>query len=456
MSSKKTDKKISLLVVEDDSGVQNQLKWALSEKFDLKMVENREAAIKAVKDFNPAIIVLDLGLPPDANGATEGLATLRYLSENHPLIKVIVASGNSELKNAMEAIQLGAYDFYAKPIDIDILTHIIERAWHVARLEIENVRRNEVEIGKKAIDGIITGDPAMIKCCETVLKIAPADIGVLITGESGTGKELFANALYVNSHRATGPMVAINCAAIPENLLESELFGYEKGAFTGAVSTHPGKIEMANKGVLFLDEIGDLPLSLQAKLLRFLEDQKIERLGGNKKIQVDVRVISATHQNLADMIAQGKFREDLYYRLNEFNLMIPPLRDREGDVELLAKYFLTKYSAQLHKAIKGINQRAMDILLRHHWPGNVRELENKIKKAIILTDKNMISPADIEMKGIDDINVQPLQIIREKYEKDSVRRALLQTRGNISLAAKLLDISRPKLYEMIETYEIAL
>lgn len=448
--------KTKILIVEDDIGIQNQLKWALTDKYDLLLADSQQSALLTIRKDPPAIVILDLGLPPDANGATEGLATLQAISEQHPDIKVIIASGNSDIKNALKSIELGAYDFYSKPIDIDTLNHIISRAWHLSLLEKENKKRQQEKLAQNSLYGIITDDPKMLECCHLIKKIADSDISILVTGESGTGKELIANAIHANSLRASGPLIAINCAAIPENLLESELFGYEKGAFTGAISTTIGKIEMAHHGVLFLDEIGDLPLSLQAKLLRFIEDRVIERVGGRKKISIDTRIICATHQNLEDMISKASFREDLYYRLNEFHIHLPALRDREGDVALLSNYFMAKYAKQFKKNITAISEKTLEILSRHPWPGNVRELENKIKKAVIMANGNTIKPMDIDIKGVSEITIKPLQEIKEEYERSIVQKALTQTRGNISLAAKLLDISRPKLYEMIENYEIAI
>lgn len=448
---------LSLLVVEDDKGVQNQLKWALTEKYHVFMAEDRQTALDIMAAENPMVVILDLGLPPDANGATEGLFLLEAIREKYPATKVIIASGNSDLQNALKAIELGAYDFYSKPIDLDVLNHIIQRAWHVAKLEKENERRAKASMENIYLNGIISGDPAMSKIAQSVRKIAGTDISVLITGESGTGKELVAKAIHYDSPRASHEFVAINCAAIPENLLESELFGFEKGSFTGAVSQSIGKVEMANQGTLFLDEIGDMPLILQSKLLRFLQERHIERIGGRKKIPIDIRVLCATHQNLKEMISAGTFREDLYYRLNEFSISLPPLRERLGDIELLAKYFIHRFAKDLKKQVTGISDKALMVLQDYEWPGNIREFENKMKRAVIMTEKKQITAQDLELTSVMNMDQLPtLKDFRDRHEKELLMKALQATRGNVSLASKILDVSRPKIYEMIETYNIEL
>lgn len=447
---------LTLLVVEDDRGVQSQLKWALAENYNLFMAEDRQTALEIMAAEKPMVVILDLGLPPDANGATEGLSILETIREKYPTTKVIIASGNSDLQNALKAIELGAYDFYSKPIDLEVLNHIIKRAWHVAKLEKENERR-AASMQNSYLDGIISGDPTISKIAQSVRKIASTDISVLITGESGTGKELVAKAIHYSSPRANHEFVAINCAAIPENLLESELFGFEKGSFTGAVTQSIGKVEMANQGTLFLDEIGDMPLILQSKLLRFLQERHIERIGGRKKIPIDIRVLCATHQNLNEMIAAGTFREDLFYRLNEFSISLPPLRERVGDIELLAKYFINRFSKELKKQVTGISDKALVVLEEYSWPGNIREFENKIKRAVIMTDKKQITAQDLELTSKIHFEELPtLKDFRDKHEKDLLIKALQATRGNVSLVSKILDISRPKVYEMIESYKIEL
>ena len=364
-----------LLLVEDDLGLQKQLKWSFDD-LEVVVAGDREAALAAVRRYEPPVVTLDLGLPPDADCANEGLATLEQILALAPSTKVIVVSGNQDRANAVKAVALGAYDFYHKPIEPEILRLIVNRAFHLHQLEAEN-RKLQVR-QRTALQGIITGSVVMQKICRTVEKVAPVDATVLLLGDSGTGKELFARGLHDLSPRVSQRFVAINCAAIPENLLESELFGYEKGAFTGASKQTKGKIEYADHGTLFLDEVGDLPFPLQAKLLRFLQERVVERLGGREEIAVDVRVVCATHQDLRRLIEQGRFREDLFYRISEITINIPPLKEREGDALLLAHAFLERYNAQYTKALKGFTPDACAAIEAHAWPGNVREMENCI------------------------------------------------------------------------------
>jgi two-component system, NtrC family, response regulator len=443
-----------LILVEDDPGLQSQLKWAFAQ-YAPQIAGTREAALAALQRHMPPVVVLDLGLPPDPNGATEGLATLEAVLAAAPGTKVIIASGNEQRENAVRAIGLGAYDFYQKPIDVEVLGLIIERAQRLWQLEQEN-RQLQRATGNTAFHGIITGAPEMQKICRSIEKVASTDITVLLNGESGTGKELLARAVHDQSPRSGKPFIAINCAAIPETLLESELFGHEKGAFTGAVRQTIGKIEMADKGTLFLDEIGDLPLPLQVKLLRFLQDRLIERIGGRQQIAVDVRIVCATNQDLNRMMAEGRFREDLFYRLNEFMVKIPPLRERPNDALLLATYFLNKFNASLKKSIRGFTREASSALAGHPWPGNVRELENRVKRAVIMAEGKFIDVRDLDIADkLDDANgILPLKQARERAERLTIQRALVETQGNVSLAAKLLGVSRPTLYDLIKTYDL--
>ncbi|MEQ9640169.1 MAG: PEP-CTERM-box response regulator transcription factor [Alphaproteobacteria bacterium] len=448
------DETLKLLVVEDDPGLQSQMRWAMSD-FEIEVTGDRDSALAAVRAQEPPVVVLDLGLPPDENGATEGLATLEGILSIRPQTKVIVASGNEERGNAVRAISMGAYDFYAKPVDIEVLKLIISRAWHVHTLEEENRRLMQGGAGGAFAD-IVTSDPEMQRVCRTIEKVATTDVTVLILGESGTGKELLARALHKASLRADQPFVAINCAAIPENLLESELFGHEKGAFTGATKQTIGKIEMADGGTLFLDEIGDLPLSLQAKLLRFLQDRMIERIGGRKQIPVDVRIVCATNQNLQTMMTDGGFREDLFYRLNEINVSVPPLRERQGDANLLATFFLARLNEQYSKSIRGLSEAARAAIASYEWPGNVREFENRMKKAVIMADGKVLAPEDLELETADESQVLPnLKEARETAERRVVRQALALTQGNVSKSSKLLGISRPTLYDLMRDLGIA-
>lgn len=438
----------SLLIVEDDSGLQSQLRWSF-EDYDPQIVGDRESAIAAVRRFNPAVVTLDLGLPPDPTNVSEGLATLEEILSLNPATKVIVVTGNDDRENAIMAIASGAYDFYQKPIEPEVLKIIIDRAYHVHQLEQENkVLQNAGT--NSPLDGIIATSEEMLKVCRTVEKIALTDVTTLILGESGTGKEVIARAIHEISPRKEHRFVAINCAAIPENLLESELFGYEKGAFTGASKQTIGKIEHANSGTLFLDEIGDLPLALQAKLLRFLQERVIERLGGRKEIPVDVRIVCATHRNLAEMIKEGTFREDLYYRLSEIIVTLPPLRERTGDAILLARYCLDKFAEQNNKKIKGFTKDALSAIETYAWPGNIRELENKVKRAVIMVEGAQVTAEELELDNAD-AEVLPLNLkqARDHAEQVTIKRALSHTGTNIARTAELLGVSRPTLYDLM-------
>ncbi|MDP1683475.1 MAG: PEP-CTERM-box response regulator transcription factor [Burkholderiales bacterium] len=441
-----------LLLVEDDLGLQKQLKWSFDD-LEVVIAGDREAALAAVRRYEPPVVTLDLGLPPDADGATEGLATLEQILALAPSTKVIVVSGNQDRANAVKAVALGAYDFYHKPIEPDILRLIVNRALHLHQLEAEN-RKLQVRQGA-ALQGIITGSAVLQKICRTVEKVAPVDATVLLLGDSGTGKELFARALHDLSPRASQRFVAINCAAIPENLLESELFGYEKGAFTGAGKQTKGKIEYADHGTLFLDEVGDLPFPLQAKLLRFLQERIVERLGGREEIPVDVRVVCATHQDLRRLIEQGRFREDLFYRISEITINIPPLKEREGDALLLAHAFLERYNAQYGKALKGFTPDACAAIEGHAWPGNVREMENCLKRAVIMSEDNRLSALDLGL-ALNAAEAIPLNLrqVREIAERDAVNKAISRVNGNIARAAELLGVSRPTLYDMLGRFGI--
>ncbi len=436
-----------LLIVEDDPGLASQLRWAL-DGYDIEVAGDRAKALAALRRFSPAVVTLDLGLPPDPANVSEGLVALQEIIELAPDTKVIVVTGNDDRENALKAITLGAYDFYQKPIDAEVLRTIVDRAGHLYDLEAESRRRVSVA-SESPLDGIVTTSPSMLKLCRTVERVAPTDATVLLLGESGTGKEVLARALHVLSPRASGRFVAINCAAIPETLLESELFGYEKGAFTGAARQSPGKIEFASKGTLFLDEIGDLPNALQAKLLRFLQERVVERLGGRQEIPVDVRVICATHRDLKSMITDGAFREDLYYRLSEITLTIPPLREREGDAVLLARAFLARHLDKNHSKVRGFSREALMAIERHRWPGNVRELENRVKRAVIMAEKQQITPEELELDAFDDPLPFNLRQIRDEAEGRAVRRALSHAGGNVARAAQLLGVSRPTLYDLM-------
>ena len=444
--------KEKILIVEDDEGIQRQLKWSFDD-YEVLIAGTRAEAIELLRAEEPHVVTLDLGLPPDPDGASEGLAALDEILSLAPNTKVIMVSGNEDRQNAIEAVGKGAYDFYQKPIDQEELALIIRRAVALYQLEQEN-RDLKNTSSQSPLAGIVTGSDAMMKVCAMVEKVAGTEVSVLLLGASGTGKEVLARALHELSPRKNEPFVAINCAAIPENLLESELFGYEKGAFTGAVKQTLGKIEMAQGGTLFLDEIGDLPAPLQVKLLRFLQERVIERVGGRKEIPVDVRIVCATHQNLEKLIAEEQFREDLFYRLSEIVINIPPLKDRPGDAPLLAHSFLNRFNKSMGRAIKGFTSDATELLDAYGWPGNVRELENKMKRAVIMSDGKRITAEDLDLRTTEPLPVLNLKQVREEADRQAIQRALARSDGNISQAAKLLGISRPTIYDLMKQYKI--
>ena len=422
----------------------------------LSLASTREEALTLVRGASPAVAVIDLGLPPDPDGATEGLAALEALRQLVPDCKVIIATGNENREHALRSIALGAYDFFQKPVDIDVLRLIVERAIRLHELEAEN-RRLAAQAPRSAVDGILGNSDAMGRLLRMVEKIAPTDVAVLLLGESGTGKELMANAIHRLSPRVKGPFVAINCAAIPETLLESELFGHEKGAFTGAVRQTIGKVEKADKGTLFLDEIGDLPLAMQVKVLRFLQDHVIERVGGRAQIRVDVRIVCATNQDLDKLITEGRFREDLYYRLNELKLSIPPLRERDGDVLLLASHFVRRFNEQYGRNIKGFTSESLAAMRRHAWRGNVRELENRVKRAVVMSEGTHISATDLDLETVEAEEFSlDLRHARSRAEREVLQLALTQSGGNLSTAAKLLGVSRPTLYSLAKEHGVAI
>lgn len=443
----------TLLIVEDDLGLQRQLRWAY-EGYEVVVAGDRAAALDAVRAHEPQVVTLDLGLPPDPDGTSEGLATLAEILALKPDCKVIVASGHGARESALAAIAGGAWDFYQKPIDIDQLGLIVARAFHVHALESENRRLAEHGTGE-GLSGLVTAAPEMQKVTRTIERVAPADITVMLLGASGTGKEVLARGLHDASRRRAKPFVAINCAAIPETLLESELFGHEKGAFTGAVKTTPGKIEQADGGTLFLDEIGDVPLALQVKLLRFLQERVIERVGGRRAIPVDVRIVCATHQDVDAMVADGRFREDLYYRLAEIVVRIPALAERSGDAVLLARHFVQRHARAAGSTVTGLSADALAAIEAWAWPGNVRELENRTKRAVIMAEGKRITAADLDLVApAEDALPINLRAAREATDRVTIRRALAQSEGNISGTARLLGVSRPTLYDLMKSYDL--
>ena len=446
-----TDVRRKLLIVEDDLGLQRQLRWAY-DGYDVLVAADRAEAIALLRAEEPDVVTLDLGLPPDGDGVTEGFAALAEILSLKPDTKVIVASGHGARESALQAIADGAWDFYQKPIDIDALGLIVDRAFHVHALEAENRRLAAQAGGQSVLGGMIAAAPEMLKVTRMIERVAGADVSVMLLGASGTGKELLARGLHDASPRRGGAFVAINCAAIPETLLESELFGHEKGAFTGAVKTTEGKIELAAGGTLFLDEIGDVPLALQVKLLRFLQERVIERIGGRKPIAVDTRIVCATHQDIDAMVADGRFREDLYYRLAEIVVRIPSLAERPGDAGLLARHFLAKYARTMNPLVTGLAPDARAAIDAWGWPGNVRELENRIKRAVVMAEGKSITAADLDLDGGGDDDTINLKAAREHADRRAIRHALARAEGNISSTAKLLGISRPTLYDLLKSY----
>jgi two-component system NtrC family response regulator len=443
-----------LLVVEDDEGLQRQLKWAY-DGYQVICAGDRESAVDALRAHEPAVVTLDLGLPPDPDGTDEGFAVLAEILRLKPDTKVIVASGHAARESALKAIAMGAYDFYKKPVDIDELGLIVARAFHVHEIEEEN-RRLESGGALTVLGSIITAAPEMLKVARTIERVASADVSVMLLGASGTGKELLARAVHEQSGRK-GQFVAINCAAIPENLLEAELFGYERGAFTGAVKSNVGKIELAEGGTLFLDEVGDIPLPLQVKLLRFLQERVIERIGGRQPIAVNTRIVCATHQNLDAMTGDGRFREDLYYRLAEIVVNIPSLSERSGDAVLLARHFVNRFARELNPAVQTLSPDAIEAIDAYGWPGNVRELENRIKRAVIMADGKTVAAADLDLssKAAAEHSLPiNLRAAREVADRKAIRHAMSRTENNISGAAKLLGISRPTLYDLLKQYRL--
>lgn len=447
MSSEKT---AQLLIVEDDLALQKQIRWSL-DQFETVAADDRESALNQLRRHNPPVVTMDLGLPPDADGSAEGFALLEQMLTSAPDTKVIVLTGQNAQDNALRAVAMGAYDFLAKPFEPEILALTVQRALRLHELQTENQRMQAMR-QPDALAGLITRDPEMLRICRTIEKVANSGATVMLLGESGTGKEVLARGLHQASNRRNGRFVAINCAAIPENLLESELFGYEKGAFTGAAKTTPGKIETAHGGTLMLDEIGDLPMALQAKLLRFLQERVIERLGGRQEIPVDVRIVCATHQDLRKLISESRFREDLYYRLAEIVVNIPPLRARVGDAALLAHAFTRRYAQEQSRRSLSLAPDAVRAVEQHRWPGNIRELENCLKRAVIMADGSQISADDLGLpiSGAEDGEpLLDLRTVRDEAEKKAVIAALARSNGNVLKAAEMLGVSRPTLYDVM-------
>ena len=441
-----------LLIVEDDEDIRSQMRWALAEPYDVQIAEDRRSALEALGSHAPDVIILDLGLPPSPGEPTEGLATLSEVLRLSPTTKVIIASGQSDRSNALKAIGDGAYDFLAKPIDIEELRIILKRAFYLAQIEREK-RELENRLTASGFEGMLGGSRQMHEVFNHVRKVAATAAPVLILGESGTGKERVAQAIHNLSPAKAGPFVAINCGAIPENLLESELFGHEKGSFTGAHAQRQGKVETAEGGTLFLDEIGELPQALQVKFLRFLQDRVIQRVGGRKDIPINARVVAATNADLKKAIVNGEFREDLYYRLAVVTIKLPPVREREGDIPVLAQSFLKRFASETGAEKKSFTAAALRHLEQYHWPGNVREMENRIRRAVIMAEGARVTEADLELT-LSEVPLagRTLQEARDELDRQLVTQALRRQKGNISAAATQLGISRPTLYELMDRF----
>ena len=447
--------KPKLLIVEDDPGLQKQLKWCFDE-YDVLFADNRQAAVAALRRHEPAVVLQDLGLPPDPEGVSEGFETLLETLKLAPHTKVIVVTGQSDTENAVKAVGLGAYDFYQKPVDTDVLRLLVQRAFYIR--ELEDVNRSMARRqGLMPLSGVIATSESMMRVCRIIEKVAPTQATTLLLGESGTGKELLARAVHELSPRAERAFVAINCAAIPDTLLEAELFGYEKGAFTGAVKQTPGKFELADGGTLFLDEIGDMPLALQAKLLRFLQDRVVERVGGRERISVDVRIICATNKDLPALIESNEYREDLYYRISEVTVQIPPLRERPGDAVVIAQAILERRAKEHGRSIRSFSPEAMNAIQSYPWPGNIRELENRINGAVIMAEGKQLGVEDLGLPPLGDSSTDWLNLraARQRAEIEAINQAIAVSAGNLSRTAELLGITRPTLYDLLQKNEIA-
>ncbi len=441
--------KPKLLIVDDDESILLSMKWAFAQEYEILLAGNRQEALEIFKREHPALVTLDLGLPPDARGVEEGFLTLSSLISENPYTKVIIISGQEEKQNALMAIGQGAYDFFCKPVQVEEVSIILRRAFRVHQLESEH-RTLQATRAEDSFMELIGTSSQIQQVFSIIEKVAATEAPVLILGESGTGKELVARALHGRSLRKAGPFIPINCAAIPETLLESELFGHEKGAYTGAHTQRKGRIEMADGGTLFLDEIGDLPSSLQVKLLRFLQEHTIERIGGRKEIAINSRVIAATNRDIDQAIRDGSFREDLFYRLGVVKIMVPPLRDREGDIALLSTTFVRKYAEENKKKLLGLTKKALTALSNHKWPGNVRELENRIRRAVIMAQSSKITDDDLELDVVEESGRTTLREARERTDRELILRVLSENNWNLAKSASDLGISRPSLYDLME------
>ena len=451
-----------LIIVEDSEEIRSQLRWGLSREYEVLIAGNRTEALSLFKKHLPKVVTLDLGLPPDEAGCEEGFRCLDEILRLASATKVIMITGNEDNVNALRAVHNGAYDYYRKPFELAELKVILARAFHLATIEKENLRlQNSLDQHNLAPGGIIGQSPQMQGVFNSIRKVASSEVAVLITGESGTGKELVAKAIHELSPRKSGAYIAINCGAIPENLLESELFGHEKGAFSGANNRVHGKVEYANRGTLFLDEIGELPLNLQVKLLRFLQEKSIQRVGGREDISVDARIIAATNRDITKETEMGTFREDLYYRISVIHINLPPLRERGSDIMLLANFFLRRFSNEFKKKMRRFSERSVRLLESYEWPGNVRELENRVQRAVIMSDESVIEPETLDFslkaarEGNHSFTNLSLKDAREMIEREMVGDAIENHNSNMARAAEVLGISRPTLYDLVKKHSIS-
>jgi two-component system NtrC family response regulator len=448
--------KRKLLIIEDDAEISRQLKWALVEEYDVQLAKDAPSALKILKRKNPDVVTLDLGLPPKPDDSEIGMDLLGKILQLEPMTKVVVITGNNDRQNAMKAISQGAWDYYQKPVKTDELKVILARAFHVNNLERENLERQKEHEEKGRLDELIGSSPEMCEIFRKIRKVALSDVSVLIVGESGTGKELIARSIHNQSARRENPFVAINCGAIPDTLLEAELFGHEKGSFTGAHVQRKGKVEFANTGTLFLDEIGELPQLLQVKLLRFLQERTVERIGGRESIELDVRIIAATQKNLLDAIHTEDFREDLYFRLSVVTIEVPPLRSRGNDILLLAEYFMRNSCVEMKQPKAKFDPGAVRALVEYEWPGNIRELENRIKRAVVMGEGQVIQAEDLDLSCADhdDMKKRTLKEVRESTERDFICKALVENNGNIARTAEQIGVTRPTLYDLLKKYNL--
>jgi two-component system NtrC family response regulator len=448
--------KEKLLIVEDDPEISRQLKWAFADEYEVHLAQDSQSGLEILNKKKPPVVTLDLGLPPRPHDSQVGMALLGNILQREPHCKVIVVTGQNERENALQAISFGAWDYYHKPIDVDELRMIIKRAFHVSSLEKESLEREHSLEESGRLDELIGSSPEISEIFSKIRKVASADVSVLILGESGTGKELIARSIHNHSSRREKPFFALNCGAIPEALLEAELFGHEKGAFTGAHVMRKGKVEYADGGTLFLDEVGELPPVLQVKILRFLQERTFERIGGRESLKVDVRIIAATQKNLEEAISKGEFREDTYYRLSVVRVAVPPLRDRASDILLLANYFRKKSCEEMKKPPARFDLSAVQALMEYKWPGNVREVENRVKRAVVMSEGALIKAEDLELplacNGVK--GEETLKQAREKLEREFISSALASNNWNIARTAEQIGVARPTLYDLMKKYNL--